>query len=102
MTEELWARERGTVIEEVPKSINRRQKRAHVVRGQFVLEGEPGLLGSLCRPQLACAPLALRRRVLAARSAPDSADLRVPNCFPISLAGLLVAFAHVRCPASKR
>jgi hypothetical protein len=46
--------------------------------GQFVLEGEPGLLGSLCRPQSACAPLALRRPVSVARSAPDSVDLRAP------------------------
>ena len=46
--------------------------------GQFVLEGEPGLLGSLCRPQLACAPLALRRPVSMAKPGPDSADPRAP------------------------
>ena len=89
----------------VPKSINNRQKRAHVSSvASYVLEAEPGLLGPLCRPQLACAPLALRLIVgigwiEVPRQIAEICALR-PNCFSICLAhGLLVAFLR-SCPVS--
>ena len=53
---------------------------------------------ALCRPQLACAPLALPRRYRSRGPRRLAQICARPNCFPICLADLLVVFAHVRCP----